>query len=88
MFDVPERILIRFQDKCLYHYWKDSVVHVAYQFCLVMVLSLHGPLFSKFVHLNLIILIWRLAKKKPKIKFKFCQFADARKRQHFLMLEV
>lgn len=26
---------------------KDSVVHVAYQFCLVMVLSLHGPLFSK-----------------------------------------
>lgn len=26
---------------------KDSVVHVDYQFCLVMVLSLHGPLFSK-----------------------------------------
>lgn len=26
---------------------KDSVVHVAYQFCLVMVLPLHGPLFSK-----------------------------------------
>lgn len=25
---------------------KDSVVHVAYQFCLVMVFSLHGPLFS------------------------------------------
>lgn len=24
---------------------KDSVVHVDYQFCLVMVLSLHGPLF-------------------------------------------
>lgn len=47
MFDGPERILIRFQDKCLYHYWKDSVVHVAYQLCLVMVLSLHGPLFFK-----------------------------------------
>lgn len=62
MFDVPERILIRFQDKCLYHYWKDSVVHVAYQFCLVMVLSLHGPLFSKvypfeFDHSNLEVIV-------------------------------
>lgn len=62
MFDVPERILIRFQNKCLYHYWKDSVVHVAYQFCLVMVLSLHGPLFSKvytfeFDHSNLEVIV-------------------------------
>lgn len=62
MFDGPERILIRFQDKCLYHYWKDSVVHVAYQFCLVMVLSLHGPLFSKvypfeFDHSNLEVIV-------------------------------
>lgn len=62
MFDVPERILIRFQDKCLYHYWKDSVVHIAYQFCLVMVFSLHGPLFSKvypfeFDHSNLEVIV-------------------------------
>lgn len=41
---------------------KDSVVHVAYQFCLVMVLSLHGPLFSKvypfeFDHSNLEVIV-------------------------------
>lgn len=66
---------------------KDSVVHVAYQFCLVMVLSLHVPLFCnvypfEFDYSNL-----EVSGKKTKIKFKFCQFADARKRQHFLMLK-
>lgn len=41
---------------------KDSVVHVAYQFCLVMVLSLHGPLFCnvypfEFDHSNLEVIV-------------------------------
>lgn len=67
---------------------KDSVVHVAYQFCLVMVLSLHGPLFSKVCPFEFDYSNLEVSEKKPKIKFKFCQFADARKRQHFLMFEV
>lgn len=71
MFDVPERILIRFQDKCLYHYWKDSVVHVAYQFCLVMVFSLHGPLFCnvypfEFDYSNL-----EVSEKEQKLSLNF-----------------
>lgn len=53
MFDVPERILIRFQDKCLYHYQGQCI-----PYCLsimsVMVLSLHGPL----VFRSLSIWIW------------------------------
>lgn len=53
-----------------------------------MVFSLHGPLFCnvypfEFDYSNL-----EVSEKNPKIKFKFCQFADARKRQHFLVLEV
>lgn len=41
---------------------KDSVVHVDYQFCLVMVLSLHGPLFCnvypfEFDHSNLEVIV-------------------------------
>lgn len=71
MFDVPERILIRFQDKCLYHYWKDSVVHVAYQFCLVMVLSLHGPLFSKVCPFQFDYSNLEVSEKKRKLSLNF-----------------
>lgn len=71
MFDVPERILIRFQDKCLYHYWKDSVVHVDYQFCLVMVLSLHGPLFSKVCPFQFDYSNLEVSEKKRKLSLNF-----------------
>lgn len=50
---------------------KDSVVHVAYQFCLVMVLSLRGPLFCnvypfEFDYSNL-----EVSKKEQKLSLNF-----------------
>lgn len=87
MFDVPERILIRFQDNCLYHY-EGQCSPCCLSIMSVMVLCLHGPLFSEVYPLEFDYANLEVIAKECKIEFKFCQFANARKRQHFLMLEV
>lgn len=50
---------------------KDSVVHVDYQFCLVMVLSLHGPLFSKVCPFEFDYSNLEVSKKEQKLSLNF-----------------
>lgn len=50
---------------------KDSVVHVDYQFCLVMVLSLHGPLFSKVCPFEFDYSNLEVSEKEQKLSLNF-----------------
>lgn len=50
---------------------KDSVVHIAYQFCLVMVFSLHGPLFSKVCPFEFDYSNLEVSEKKRKLRLNF-----------------
>lgn len=50
---------------------KDSVVHVDYQFCLLMVLSLHGPLFSKVYPFEFDYSNLEVSEKKKKLSLNF-----------------
>lgn len=70
MFDVPERILIRFQDKCLYH-CQGQCIPYCLSIMSVMVLSLHGPLFSEVYPFEFDYAYLGIA-KECKIESKFC----------------
>lgn len=50
---------------------KDSVVHIAYQFCLVMVFSLHGPLFSKVCPFEFDYSNLEVSEKEQKLSLNF-----------------